>query len=296
VSEFKIFETVKKIDELKENLHYVIMEEASEHEKDFLNKKQFKEFITPVCEKIVKETGINSFNILKESNKKALTESIEKHLLPKMETYLRERCKKYQNRLNLKIEKLIEEFVSSVPKEKLNKAYILNMAEVYSEYSKDSALAISRGIGANMGVTVAGAIGAAISSAFLTTTVTTTYLWIFTATATVLNPVGWSIMIVSALVALFAGGKIAFSDISDKLADILGPSRNMIMPNGTLYKIWHEGLENNDKKTKTESMKSDRQKDFDRIWNGYKSFKNPVTGETVPEFEGIKSIVERLID
>ncbi len=289
------FDKIKILGEFEDKVYNLVTSEIIIHEKDFLNESQFKKFILPTCEKIVKETGVNSFNLLKESKRKELEKSIEKHLLPKMNTYLHKRCVRYQNRLNSKIKELIEEFVSSIPKDKLNQAKVVKMVKISRDDSKDTALEISKSIGFDLSATVAGAVGAAISSAFLTTTVTTTYLWIFTTVTTVWNPIGWSIMIGSALIALIAGGNIAFSDMSDKLADIVGPSWNMIMPNGILYKIWHEGLENKENNTKTESMKSDRQKDFDRVWNGYESFENPATKEIVPEFEGIKSVMTNLI-
>ncbi len=290
------FEKIKKIGELEDRIYEIVQEEMIALEKEILDDVSYKRFSIPLCRKIIDETDVGKINIFFESKRKELAVSIEKNLLPQIGSYINGKCETYQKNLNRKLYKAISKFVENVPGDQKKGVTLTHSISLNGKNPEDSVFEMSKIVSSDFGLAAVSAAGAVISGAFFGS------LAAGGASAGARrnrhdpNPAGF-IVLASISALLLVAVKLFTSDLAEQLADIFGPKNEAVgVEPGIIYDIWHNGLKNKATGEKTLPLKKERNKDFDRVWHGYDSFKNPLTGESVEGYEGMKNILRRILD
>jgi hypothetical protein len=290
------FEKIKLIGELEDRIYEIIQSEKISLETEILNDIKYKEFAMPICRKIIDETNSGRFNIMFESKRKELSDSIEKNLLPELGAYINSKCETYHKNINRNIYEAISKFIENVPGYNKKDASFIRSVTLNGKNPEDQALEMSKIVTSDFGLAAVSTAGAIISTAFLGSLASGTGSDANRRNRQSPNPAGL-LVLASISGLLLVAIKLLTTDLAEQLANIFGPKNEAVgVEPGIIYDIWHNGLKNKATGEKTLPLKKERNKDFDRVWHGYDSFKNPLTGESVEGYEGMKNILRRILD
>ncbi len=290
------FEKIKLIGELEDRIYEIIQSEKISLEKEILNDIKYKEFAMPICRKIIDETNAGRFNIMFESKRKELSDSIEKHLLPELGTYINSKCEAYHKNINRNIYETISKFIENVPGYNKKDAAFIRSITLNGKNPEDQALEMSNIVTSDFGLAAVSMVGAIISTAFLGSLGSGTGSGPNRKNRQSPDTAGL-IVLASISGLLLVAVKLLTTDLAEQLANIFGPKNEAVGAEpGIIYDIWHNGLKNKETGGRMMPLKKEINKDFERVWQGYDSFKNPLTGENIEEYEGVKNILMRVLD